>query len=64
MFQDNLFDSLHFKVRMNIDLDKKEKYTSKDFMAIKGQIKHTQPIKLKKDQFNFILLSYLRQVKK
>ena len=49
---------------MNIDLDKKEKHTSKDFMAVKGQIKHTQPIKLKKDQFNFILLSYLRQVKK
>ena len=33
-------------------------------MAAKGQIKHTQLIKLKKDQFNFILLAYLRQVKK
>ena len=27
-FQNNLYDSYHFKVRMNIDLDKKEKFTS------------------------------------
>lgn len=34
---------------MNIDLDKKSKFTTADFIAPIGQTKHTQLIKLKKD---------------
>lgn len=59
-FQDNLYDSYHVNVRL--DLDTKTAIDPKKLQAYYGKEDNIQTIRLKRDQFNCFLMAYIRDL--
>ena len=60
-FQDNLYDSYHVNVRL--DLDAKAAIDPKKLQAYYGKEDNIQTIRLKRNQFNSFLMAYIRDLR-
>lgn len=61
-FENNLYDSYAFNVRMDIDM-KIAHVKPEHMLAVQEQDQHLQVIRLKHHQLNFVLIAYLRKIK-
>ena len=59
-FQDNLNDSFKFMVRLDIDFNKRIVPAVMDMLQLSTKKKDLQEIRLKNNQFNEILMCYIR----
>ena len=62
-FEDNLYDSYAFNVRMDVNTKDLPVIRTEHLLAGERQDEHLQVIRLKNHQLNFVLLAYLRKVK-
>ena len=59
-FQDNLHNSFNFNVKLDLDFNKSLTPNMEEMIAISEEQRNIQDIRLKNDQFNYILISYIR----